>query len=223
MEKTFDYGRFPKNIVKILTDSLHGIPIQIKTKIDAIQLMALLGSDGALIPNRESDKTKIKSSELELRMFRRCKNFMFGISNENAATDTDVITDGPEFLLTELGYAACLFYFFSFEKPEFSATIFDISKNTNLDACHAAYVNWSIAEPFACPDDRIAEFIHSNRNDQLGPVKESHREFWMNIQIKKIRKLYNVIDQMTISDQAKLDEIDKLAYETFGGFDINQF
>ena len=217
MEKTFDYGRFPKNVVKILTDSLHGIPIKIKTKTDAIQLMALLGSDGALIPNRESDKTKIMSSEFELRIYRRCRNFLFGVSNENTDTNTDGITDGPEFMLTDLGYAACLFYFLSFEKPEFSAIIFDISKKTNLNACHTAFVNWSIAESFSCPDDKIAEFIHSNRNDQIGLTEVPNREYWMKMQIKKIRKLYNIMDQK-ISDQAKLDEIDKLAYEFYPNF-----
>ena len=180
-----------------------------KTNADAIQLMALLGSDGALIPNRESDKTKIKSSEFEMRLYVGCKNFLFGIENKNDDKITD--HDRPESVLTDLGYAACLFYFLSFEKPEFSAIIFEISKSTDLNACHTAFVNWSIAESFARPDDKVAEFIHSNRNEFANDP--NRYGCWMNIQIKKIRKFYNVIDHMPISDQAKLDEIDKLAYE----------
>ena len=139
--KAFNYDLYPKNVVKILTDSLHRLPVSIKTKIEAIQVITLLGCDqGALIQNRKLVRTQIKTSELKL--YYQCKNFLFGTFTEEP--DTNNVDDlQPE--LTEIGLAACLFYFLSFEKPDFTEIIFEISKRTNLNACHAIFVNWSIS------------------------------------------------------------------------------
>ena len=203
--KAFNYDLYPKNVVKILTDSLHELPVLIKTKTEAIQFITLIGCDeGALIPNRKNNQTQIKASELELKLYCRCKNFLFRTSD----------VDDPESELTEIGLAACLFYFLSFEKPDFSEIIFEISKRTNLNACHAVFVNWSISESFSYPDDEIAGFIKHTRDEQLLPSTTLRlAEDWTHTQMKRIRKIYNDIHQMTISDHAKFDEIDKLVNE----------
>ena len=80
-QRTFDYKDFPKHIVKIFTDLLHGQLVKIKTKTDAIQLMVFLCFDGALIPERENPvEAQIQSSQFEWKVFRRCKNLLYGIS-----------------------------------------------------------------------------------------------------------------------------------------------
>ena len=208
--KAFNYDLYPKNVVKILTDSLHGLPVSIKTKTEAIQVITLLGCDqGALIPNRELDRTQIKASELELKLYCRCKKFLFGIFTEEPGTN-----NVDDLQLTEIGFAACLFYFLSFRKPDFTEIIFEISKRTNLNACHAVFVNWSISESFSYPDDEIAGFIKHNRDEQLLPSQILRlAEDWTNTQMKRIRKIYNFIQPMWISDQTKFIEIDKLANE----------
>ena len=201
--KHFDYDLYPKNVVKFLTDSLHGLSISIKTKIDAIQFITLLGCDGALIPNRTFDQTQSKTAHLELQLYYRCKNFLFGISDN---------IDGLEPDLTEIGFAACLFYFLSFDKPDFTEIIFEISKKTTLNACNAVFVNWSIGEACPSPDHKIAEFIKNQRDEQLIPLQILCRDpYWMNIQMKRIRKIYNVIQPMPIS--CHFSEIDKLTDE----------
>ena len=206
--KHFDYDLYPKNVVKILTDSLHGRPVSIKDKVEATQFITLLGCDRALYPNRISNQMQIASSQLELQLYNRCKNFLFGISDN---------IDGLEPDLTEIGFAACLFYFLSFEKLDFTEIIYEISKKTTLNACNAAFVNWSIGEAFPSPDHKIAEFIKNQRDEQLFPSQILFRDlYWTNIQMKRIRKIYNVIIQpMSISDH--FIEIDKLTdeYVTF--------
>ena len=114
--------------MQIFTDTIHGLSIGIKTKIDAIQLMAFLCSDGALVPQRQSIQTQIKSSDFELKLFRRCENFLLGLFED--IKDDSIEIDGPEPSLTSEGFAACLFYFLSFQKPELSEIILKIFNKT---------------------------------------------------------------------------------------------
>ena len=208
-QNVFNYEVFSKNIVKLFTDALHGLPISIKTKSDAIQLISFLFYDGALVWNKSSDKIQIKSSQFEDKLYTRCKNFLFGLSDDEEGSTS--ASDGPDVLLTDMGYAACLFYFLSFQKPELTQIIFEISKKTDLNACHTAYVNWSLKEAFAPPDDKLAESIKQFLDD-FWPhgVKCRGLEYWMHVQMRKIRKIFNEIHTLAGNDDMKMDEIENL-------------
>ena len=178
------------------------------SKTDAIQLMIFLCSDGALVPERESDKVKIKSSKFESKIFRRCENLLFGVTG--TVTDGSNELDGVEPSLTKYGYAACLFYFLSFRKPELSRTILEISKKTDLHSCKTVNHNWPPIESrhlrlaLSSSDIEMITFIKTN-------LDEMHENSdWMQSRIKEITRLFNEIHSPAGSDDSKLESIDKL-------------
>ena len=170
--------------------------------------MAFLCSDGALIPQRKSSKIQIKSSDFELKLFRRCENLLFGFFEDVADDSWDI--DGPESSLTKEGFASCLFYFLSFQKPELSETIFEISKKTSFQSC--SNVDWSQAETLAnsesltSSDAKLIVFIKKDLDDMHG------NSDWIKTIMIKIQKIfYNIHLQLPGDrDDLKLDAIDRL-------------
>ena len=192
-------------MLKIFTDTIHGLSIGIKTRIDAIQLITFLCSDGALIPKRKSIQTQIKSSDFELKLFRRCHNFLFGLF-EDISDDCNSI-DGPEPSLTREGFAACLFYFLSFQKPELSETILKTFSKTTTSCCQR--VDWSQAEKVVesesstSSDIKMIIFIKNKLDDMHG------NSDWINVIMIKIKQIYEINRQEGTED-SKLEAIDNL-------------
>lgn len=213
-QTTFDYKLFPKHVIKIFTDSLHGRLFRMKTKTDAIQLIVFLCFDGALIPHRDfglvdSEETRIQSSQFELKLVRRCKNFLFGISG--IETHGFIAPDGPEPQLSNIGYAACLFYFLSFQKPELSHIILENSKKTYLNSCRAVQRKWCnekailpYESQWTSSDIKMLEFIKDKLDDMHGNSN------WIQIQLKKITKIFNEVHKLVGLEDSKLEAIDKL-------------
>ena len=191
--------------MKIFTDTIHGLSVGIKTKIDAIQLITFLCSDGALVPQRQSNQTQIKSSDFELKLFRRCENFLFGIF-EDISDDCSNI-DGSEPPLTRKGFAACLFYFLSFQKPELSETILKTVNKTTIYYCQS--VDWDQAdknvksESSTTSDINIIAFIKDHLNDMHG------NSDWIKLIMIEIKKIYD-INQQKGTEDSKLEAIDNL-------------
>ena len=198
----------------IFTDSLHGRLLRIKTKTDAIQLIVFLCFDGALIPHRDfglvdSEETRIQSSQFELKLVRRCKNFLFGISGIEMYGL--IAPDGPEPQLSNIGYAACLFYFLNFQKPELSHIIMENSKKTNLNSCRVVRRKWCnekaillYESQWTSSDIKMVEFIKDKLDDMDGNSN------WIQIQLKKITKIFNEVHKLVGPEDSKLEAIDKL-------------
>ena len=198
-QRTFDYKDFPKHIVKIFTDLLHGQLVKIKTKTDAIQLMVFLCFDGALIPERENPvEAQIQSSQFEWKVFRRCKNLLYGISG--IQTHGLVAADGTEddSKLTNIGYAACLFYFLSFKKPELSQIILEISKKTALNYCHHVDLKWSgetcyFESEWTNSDNKMLTFVKDNLDEMHG------NSVWTKTKLREIKKIFTKIHSLVDS------------------------
>ena len=168
--------------------------------------MAFLCSDGALVPQRQSIQTQIKSSDFELKLFRRCENFLLGLFED--IKDDSIEIDGPEPSLTREGFAACLFYFLSFQKPELSEIILKIlNKTTSSYYCQS--VDWSQAENVdesessTSTDMKMIVFIKNKLDDFYG------NSDWIKFLMMKIKKISEINRQKGTED-SKLEAIDNL-------------
>ena len=134
-ERHFDYKLFTTSALKIFTDALHGKPpirrnqnynpcnnIMLTQEINYMQLIAFLSFDGQL------------SSEFEHKFMRFAVRW---------------ITDGlfnHRYENTSKKFAIMVFYFLSFNKPELTSLIIDLTTKTNLQDFEHIFVQWAMGK-----------------------------------------------------------------------------